>query len=54
MLSVDEAASLVTAPTRGAPRDEALARAVATLHGGALLLGDANPGLRAILDLPEA
>ena len=32
----------------------ALARAVATLHGGALLLGDARPGLRASLDLPEA
>jgi signal transduction histidine kinase len=29
-----------------------LARAVATLHGGDLALGDANPGLRATLALP--
>ena len=32
----------------------ALARAVAALHGGALLLEDAGPGLRAVLDLPAA
>ena len=32
----------------------ALARAVAVLHGGALLLEDARPGLRAVLDLPAA
>lgn len=29
-----------------------LASAVATLHGGALKLGDANPGLRATLAIP--
>ena len=32
----------------------ALARATAVLHGGALLLEDAQPGLRAALDLPAA
>ena len=32
----------------------ALARAVAVLHGGALLLDDVRPGLRAVLDLPAA
>ncbi len=32
----------------------ALARAVAVLHGGALLLEEARPGLRAALDLPAA
>lgn len=32
----------------------ALAQAVAVLHGGVLLLEDAGPGLRAILDLPAA
>jgi signal transduction histidine kinase len=32
----------------------ALARAVALLHGGVLLLEDAAPGLRAVLDLPAA
>jgi signal transduction histidine kinase len=30
----------------------ALAQAVAVLHGGALLLEDAEPGLRAVLDMP--
>ncbi len=32
----------------------ALARAVAMLHGGTLLLEDTQPGLRAVLELPEA